>query len=463
MGEQDLISNGYRYDFIVLTAAITRPNLHNLVFPVSFEFMRGLSIKWLINIDDVDNASSIDETRENFSQLFADTADIDVELLNSKDGGCFFSAARRLSARALELLPYCKTGVVWLEDDWLLNGNPSLIRFLTARRLNGPKHAPGGKVTYRSGSLLNKQTRLDALEAHGEQLWYFALVSRAEVSFNPGIWSKRLFARGFQRLLSLPEGAVDDPESVCADPFNESGVNEDLTMLVDPVFQDAGRQWSAQHGWIKWDKDKSRLLLQGSVTYPEQRATVVLSGDEEALLDGYVLLPDLLFNSTVKLIARTRHSNDAVTAQLLAVPFLTIELRVVERWTADVFLHRSHANARTCPFKKTSAQVVWNFGNEERHPDSVSVRSPLGDFTADYSRKLPWCSLWMFPLQAIAGLIVYVVDLFSLTKGLDRRREHAGIASGDGLSPDRAQPSDSGPVVFDGRNTRGRSPLLPGP
>ena len=408
------------YDFIVLTAAITRPDLHDRVFPLYLRFMQGVSVKWLINLDEIAGTSTTDETIDNLDALLEDAPNVDVEFLHAPGKGCFFSASRRLAARAMELLPRTKTGVLWLEDDWVFNRKAWLIRFLMERKLRHSNSASRGQLLHCAGLLEELQARLDAFQARGHPQWYFSLVPRALVSFNPGIWSKALFVRAFEKLTDRADSDIDDPETICADPFNQAPVDDELTLFVDPLFQDAGRRWNAQKGLPKWEKNGAQLQQDGAVSYAGPRGRIMPGDDTQDRLNGYVLLPDLLLHSPIKLIAKVRQGNDGLRARLLAVPFLSLELYVMERWKADVYIHRSHPHARTYPFRKTSAQVAWNFDNGGAHPASIEVTSPFGNFTADCRNKLPWRALWMVPMQAIAGLVVYVRDLFTVTRGLER-------------------------------------------
>ena len=107
------------YDYLVLTAAITRPDLHDRIFPDHLRMIGGARVKWLINVDDVGSGHSVDYTIANLRRLL-DVPNVELEFLRAPGRGCFFQAARRLALRAGELLAQCRTGVVWLEDDWRL-------------------------------------------------------------------------------------------------------------------------------------------------------------------------------------------------------------------------------------------------------------------------------------------------------------------------------------------------------
>lgn len=55
---------GPKYDYIVLTAAVTRPDLHARTFPGHLRLIGNARVKWLINIDDVKTGASVAGTME---------------------------------------------------------------------------------------------------------------------------------------------------------------------------------------------------------------------------------------------------------------------------------------------------------------------------------------------------------------------------------------------------------------
>lgn len=410
------------YDFIILTAAVTRPELHQQIFPRNLQFVDGLSIKWLINVDDINNTYSVEETIEQFKSIFAGSKNIDIEFLYAQEKGCFFSAARRLAIRTHELLGQCKTGIIWLEDDWEINSKTDLRQFLSNRRLKRTRKSLEKELLPCPGRLSQKQKVLEAKHAEKDADWFVSLVPRTKVSFNPGIWSKSMFVRGFHRILQAElNGQIDDPETLCADPFNEEQEYKKITLYTDPIFQDAGRRWSAGAGLEKWDKNQSDLREQGSVTYNQRLTPTLLSRDQGKQLEGFFLLPDLLVKSPLKLMVKADYQNGDMKVKLLGIPWLSFELRMTEHWKAEVYLNRIHAWAYTYPFKKTTAKISWYFDQTSDLPERIEVSSPMGDFSSLYHKSLPLCALLVVPIQALAGVAAYSVSLVRIISKLETR------------------------------------------
>ncbi|MGH8518247.1 MAG: hypothetical protein ACREUE_12400, partial [Panacagrimonas sp.] len=254
------------YDYIVLTAAITRPDLHTHIFPGHLRLVGSARVKWLINVDAVRTGHSVEATIANLARLIT-APNIDLEFLPADGPGCFFQAARRLAMRAGELLAQCRTGVVWLEDDWRLATRNHGQQAMSWLRYHVARNPDGAPLRRCLGDLGAKQATLDAETMQRNALWFVSLVPRNLVSFNPGIWSKALFTRALlQTLSSRGADAVDDPETLCADPMNRGATYRQLSLFIDPAYQDAGRQWSAERGLAKWDKAPDELSRRGSVT-----------------------------------------------------------------------------------------------------------------------------------------------------------------------------------------------------
>lgn len=411
------------YDLIILTAAVSRPDLHKQIFLRNLQFVDGLHVKWLINIDYINNDYSINDTIETFKQLFSGATNIDAEYLYSEGASCFFSAAKRLASRAYELLPECRTGVLWLEDDWVINGKTVFSDFLSGLRLRNTRTLWNKKLIPCAGTLKQKQLILETQGYTDDSLWYVSLVPRVGVSFNPGIWSKLMFMQGFyEKLISIPENQIDDPETLCADPYNKESAYENVIILADPIFQDAGRRWIAEIGLEKWQKKHSALIKQGAVTYNTEQLTVSALNEENVeLLTGYFLMPGLPFSSPLRLVAETIYEEGKLKAQLLAMPFLSFELRVSESSKTDVYMNRMHAWAQIYPFKKIPVSINWHFDKTTKLLDTVEVKSPLKNFVAKYTKRIPLCSIWMIPIQAIAGVVIYIITLIRITNSLEKR------------------------------------------
>ena len=105
-------------------------------------------------------------------------------------------------------------------------------------------------------------------------------------------------------------------------------------------------------------------------------------------------------------------------ADLFGVPFVGLELCMVEEWQAEVYLHRLQAWGRTYPFKKLSGRVIWH---RDRHAQGDWVALETGNlrFHGVLTRTMPARAIWMGPMQAVAGLAAYVATLVSTLSHLD--------------------------------------------
>lgn len=394
------------YDYIILTAAITRPDLHSRVFPDHLRTIGGARVMWLINVDDVGTGHSIDETIANIRRLIA-APNVDVEFLRAEDRGCFFQAARRLVLRAGELLSQCRTGVVWLEDDWTLAKRTPSQDALTWLRYRIVRNPTGKSLRRCPGTLSEKQPMLDAMTTQQDPIWFVTLVSRNLVSFNPGIWSKALFTRALLRTMQRrPADAVDDPETLCADPWNQGETFKRLTLLLDPAYQDAGRQWSAERGLAKWEKAPEELAIRGSVTYVNGGATTdAVSHDAMEALAGWVTIRRA-FGIPLTLLGRIRLRDGRPSVRAVGFPHVIFDLRPNADSTADIYLHRIHRWSRAYPYKRIKGRAVWR-----PEGGQLQVQTNRGLVTGKLSRSMPLHACWVVPLQAGLGLVYYLATL----------------------------------------------------
>ncbi|TDU28931.1 hypothetical protein DFR24_3312 [Panacagrimonas perspica] len=402
------------YDFIILTAAITRPDLHTRIFPGYLRLIGTARVKWLINIDPVASGTCVEDTIDNLRRLLA-APNIDLEFLGGEEPGCFFKAARRLSERAGELLARCRTGVVWLEDDWRLTAHGSGWETLTRLRLGLATTRAGRRCRGCRGPLSTKQAALDRQTTQRNPLWFVSLVPRSRVSFNPGIWSKEFFVRAvLEPLRRQPANKVDDPETLCADPWNKPQARRLFTLFVDPTFQDAGRQWSVECGLTKWIKEPDDLAKRGSVTYATDDGHVQpLRGGafEDAI--GWVRIRRA-FGTPLPLLGRIVLSEGRLAGHLLAVPYLAFDMQPIGERMAEVYLHRPHRWSRTYPYKKIDGRIVWGAEDAEVH-----VQTRRGKVVGSLTRTLPVSSYWIVPLQASLGLIYFASSLIGRLLHLD--------------------------------------------
>lgn len=410
------------YDYIVLTAAITRPDLHARVFPDHLRKIGGARVMWLINVDDVGTGHSIEETIANIRRLIT-VPNVDVEFLRAEGRGCFFQATRRLVLRAGEWLAQCRTGVVWLEDDWKLAQRTPSQDALTWLRYRIVRTPDGKPVRRLSGTLAQKQAALDALTARRDPVWFVTLVSRNLVSFNPGIWSKALFTSALlETMQHRPADAVDDPETLCADPWNHGETFERLELFLDPAYQDAGRQWSAERGLAKWEKAPDHLAQRGSVTYTNDGAIAHAAVAHDAMdpLTGWLTIRRA-FGTPLTLLGRVRLRDGRLSGDAVGFPHVMFDLRPNADGTADIYLHRIHRWSRTYPYKKIKGRIAWR-------PDGgqLQVQTKRGLVTGVLTRSMPPAAIWIAPLQAAVGFVYYLATLVTRLMRFDANPKGPG-------------------------------------
>ena len=111
---------------IVITTAITRPEIHDLGFKNIKWIFKGLKVKWLINIDNFPyNDITQKQTKDNFTKLLKDF-DVDY-FISSKP--CFFKGVKKLVLESEKYLDE-NTCILWLEDDWRINGKHTIKYFI---------------------------------------------------------------------------------------------------------------------------------------------------------------------------------------------------------------------------------------------------------------------------------------------------------------------------------------------
>ena len=395
------------YDYLILTAAITRPDLHAELFRRHLMLIGDASVKWLVNIDDVGNGYTAAETAAQLQRLL-DVPNVDLEVLHEPGPGCFFRASRRLARRAGELLDQCHTGVIWLEDDWALQDRGPGAELLTALRLRLSKNRLGGRLQRCPGDLLTKQRALSAHERRYGPRWYVSLVPRSRVSFNPGIWSRALFQESIEGPLEAAGERVDDPETLCADPLNDPDRYEQLEVLVDPRYQDAGRLWSARSGLRKWHKNAAGLQARGAVRYQAPEQTPAAPAFD---LEGDVLCPDLLLNTPLRILCRARRRGGELQIGIAGVPGMSFTVVPESDERAELFMHRLDAWSRTYPVKRVPVTL-------RREARRVWLESGAGAPRPLASAR-PLDLAWRPGLQVLLGLLASAVGLPRVLARLD--------------------------------------------
>jgi hypothetical protein len=217
------------YDIIILTTSVTRPDLHNIIFPKYINFVKGLTVKWIIHVNKILDQSTID-TRDNLITLLKDTG-IDVEFTLTDSGGTkkdFFQAVQFISNQGLSLANHSKYGILLLEDDWLLTDETATLKNLLE------KH----QIT----DIDNKKyyIRLSVsiaghIKPHRR---FFGLCA--------GFWSTDIFQTLFSYITKhYPEADYPDPEGFLYSYVQkaERRYLKDVTYINERIFLDAGRPW----------------------------------------------------------------------------------------------------------------------------------------------------------------------------------------------------------------------------
>lgn len=205
------------YDVIILTTAVTRPDLHSVVFPKWLPSLNDLNCKWIINIDKI-NDKSIDETSEHIMKsIIYDNIDLEIISTNLIGGTreAWFNSCQRVINLGYEYKP--KFGYFWLEDDWIPTKN-----FLVK----------------------------DILKDVDESDWYISLHNRNDISFNPCIFSHGLFTRiMYNKINDTSKTYPKNPErNCCYAGTNPHGERKHISKFIKlNVTKDIGRDWQAKY------------------------------------------------------------------------------------------------------------------------------------------------------------------------------------------------------------------------
>ena len=207
------------YDLVILTTAVTRPDLHSKVFPAMIDTLDGLHCKWIINIDEI-NGQNVEDTASNFKEIFAES-DIDLEFLYTNEiggkGQSFFNSVTNLMTHGVKYKP--KIGFYWLEDDWQIIQNHKI------------------------------KSLFDDIDFTSEN-WYITLANRDQLNFNPSIWSNDVFFNiGYKRIISVhPSTHNLNPERTCCYTGSDwAATRKNLNnFYVFNYFKDVGRSWQKE-------------------------------------------------------------------------------------------------------------------------------------------------------------------------------------------------------------------------
>lgn len=155
------------YDLVVATTSVNRPDLHSVVFPNYFDLLDELDCYWFVNVDCIAGGCSLEETIDNYKNMFDKHSNIEYEFssinLNAKttitdedmktnphvprygeDTGLagtyegWYKSCQYIWTQSIK--PSSKYGVFWLEDDWGVPKEPSVLETTGATGLITPIH-----------------------------------------------------------------------------------------------------------------------------------------------------------------------------------------------------------------------------------------------------------------------------------------------------------------------------------
>ena len=207
------------YDVVVLTTAITRPEVHNKSIPNVVKLLKeyGLKVKWIFNIDKVpDTDASLEDTKKNLEKI---CEGIDLEfIMNEK--GCFYNAVKNLTFKAEKYLDDLRCGVLYLEDDW---------------ELTSPE-------------------RFRQVLCSAESDLHIAMSNPNYVSFRPSLWGKdvfrEIFVNTFKNYVTDTPNKLD-PELIVCDTDDARAINKKFIMMWEGDF---GVSWIVNKVKTKWNK-----------------------------------------------------------------------------------------------------------------------------------------------------------------------------------------------------------------
>jgi len=205
-----------KYDIIICTTAVSRSDLHKVIFPRYLAFIEGLKCKWYINVDKIQEEES--EVTKNRLASILDNPLIDLHINANNTGGSresFYKSAQYLVNLAKENTP--RFGYLWLEDDWLYYGTATLKDYLDQAQFTSKD--------------------------------YLQLVERnKELSFNPSLYGNSLFNKIVVNGLTkefTPDNA--NPERACTYPPSVTIQSVERYHIL-PSFKDVGRDWTRTKG-----------------------------------------------------------------------------------------------------------------------------------------------------------------------------------------------------------------------
>ena len=240
------------YDIIILTTAIIRPSIHVKSFQSLKRFINTkIKILWIINIDFVNiyhkkiNDSeltnqiinrSINNTKITILKLFSKYANIKFLFLYNKNGN-FNLAVRNIINECKKHITNVKYGILYLEDDWILQKTENNIQYYLQR--------------------------LDTVIGYK---FSFATLKENGISFSPALWNKEYFENITIAAFNNNNNLDKDPESIVIEYYKNNFKHDPKKMVClynELIAFDIGRNWIKKTGFIKWNrKAKNNECIQ---------------------------------------------------------------------------------------------------------------------------------------------------------------------------------------------------------
>jgi hypothetical protein len=209
------------FDVVIGTTAVTRSDLHSITFPKYLDFIEGLNVLWIINIDSIMDEDP-EFTRQNILKICeGKSIKLIFNISHSKTALTTFWNASILVINMISKFR-CKYGVLWLEDDWEYFPDYKLVDLL------------GNMKRYTYIQLVKR----DYLMIAGKHTNNCA-------SFNPGFWEPELF----KHLVVDRINAIDNSSGLY-NPEHATLPDEAQIQILHhlqyPCFVDIGRDWQAR-------------------------------------------------------------------------------------------------------------------------------------------------------------------------------------------------------------------------
>ena len=228
-------------DYVILTTAIIRPNIHIQSFSSLKKFITLKDkIYWIINLDFVnifDNNTKITDkliekclvnTAKNIQKIFLLYKNIKFKFIYNKKGN-FNKAVRNLVNEIKPIINKINKAILYFEDDWIITKNI-------------------GKIDYYSKFLIINEKYCGLRFGFGDS-------NEHSVSFRPSLWKIDFFKKIFISTFDNDDNIKKDPETMVRDNFKQISNNKIFLCIPQCLMvNDIGRLWARKLNLIKWDR-----------------------------------------------------------------------------------------------------------------------------------------------------------------------------------------------------------------